>query len=127
MSWLWSPSQDKSEDGDFVKRPKVPAHQRALEEESIRFINERNRREQGKFIQLAVIDKTLKDTVALMHHNMEVVVERGECVDVLVKRSEDLSESSKTFLLDILPWYKRWWFTLWSCCCRKTSHTLQRW
>ncbi len=118
MSWIWASTSVKSGDDDgFIKRPAVPAHQRALEEESIRFINERNKREQGKFVQLAVIDRTLKDTVALMRHNVEIVVERGMHVDILVQKSEELTESSKMFLLDILPWYKRWWLTLWGRCC----------
>ena len=112
MDWFWT-KRSQEDDDEFVKRPRVSARQRAIEEESIAFINERNMREQGKFVQLAVIDRTLKDTVSLMKQNVETVIGRGETVDSLVKKTEDLNESSKLFLFEILPCHKRLWFYLW--------------
>ena len=112
MNWLWPQRKDDEDDG-FVRRPKVSARQRAIEEESISFINERNRREQGKFVQLAVIDRTLKGTVSLMRQNVDTAMERGQSVDTLVRKSEELTESSKLFLFEVLPWYKRLWFCIW--------------
>lgn len=114
MNWFWTQNKSGTGDNDeFVRRPKVSARQRAIEEESIAFINERNKREQGKFVQLAVIDRTLKDTVSLMHQNMGTVMNRGENVDLLVQKTEELTESSKLFLFEVLPWYKRFWFYIW--------------
>lgn len=121
MSWWSSTNDDDDDDDDFIKRPKISARQRAIEEESIKFINGRNMREQGKFVKLAIIDRTLKDTVSLMGRNMETLMGRGEAVEDLVDKTDDIAETSKLFLFGVLPWHKRLWFFLWgyfncSCC-----------
>jgi hypothetical protein len=127
MDWTWLKSgKDEKLDPKIIKRPPISARQRAIERESIIFINERNKREQGKFVQLAVIDRTLKDTISLMEKNVGTLMERGDNVDVLIQKTEDLTESSKLFLFEVLPWYKRLWFFLWgyfNCSCCQESRS----
>jgi len=47
--------------------------------------------------KLLKIQDTLDDIKEIMHKNIEEVLKRGETIDGLVAKSQDLSESSKIF------------------------------
>ena len=47
--------------------------------------------------KISKINKTLNETKDVMLQNIEKILERGEKIDDLVKRSHDLSKSSKKF------------------------------
>jgi synaptobrevin family protein YKT6 len=56
--------------------------------------------EPAKVDKLLAIQQRLTEITEIMHKNIEQVLERGERLDLLVEKTEELSASSKLFLRD---------------------------
>jgi hypothetical protein len=64
------------------------------------------------------IQSNIHETIYMMHGVMGKIIQRGYQLNELEENSEHLLESSKTFIRQTLPWYRRlflffcpsWWF-----------------
>lgn len=61
------------------------------------------------------IENNLNETIILMHKNVGKLLDRGTKIDKAEDQSEQLLESSKLFVIQILPWYARMWKSFVSC------------
>lgn len=118
MNWLWGRSdKDDEKKEEYVKRPPVSKKQRDKEETAIQFINQVNKEEQGRFVKIAKINKTLRETTEIMKKNLITVSERGADIDDIVNKSEELEFSSRDFMIRLSPWYWRWFYSIRDCVC----------
>ena len=63
---------------------------------------------------LALIERNLVDTTKTLQHSMVQLLDRQVDIDATEDASTLLLESSKAFVTETLPWYKRICFC--SCC-----------
>lgn len=77
------------------------------------------------------IQKNIHETIYAMHGVMGKIIQRGIQLDELEENSEHLLESSKTFIRQIVPWYRRiffccpsWWFRKRQ---KEEEHTMSPW
>lgn len=118
MNWLWGRTdKDNEKKEEYIKRPSVSRKQRNKEETAIRFINQVNQEEQGRFVKIAVINKTLRETTEIMKKNLITVSERGVHIDEIVNKTEELELSSRNFMIKLSPWYWRWFYSIRDCVC----------
>ena len=76
------------------------------------------------------IKTNLEESIFIMHGNMRKVIERGYQLDHIEMDSEALLDSSKQFMKQIVPWYKRirvcvFWFPSWWCWVSKPIQASQ--
>lgn len=105
MDWLWSNKKKN----------------RKKEEEAIEFINQINKKDQGKFVKIAMINKTLKDTIHVMSENIDSMSDRGENLNILIEKSDDLELSSKLFMIKSSPWYWKFFYGFVDILCCHSS------
>lgn len=72
------------------------------------------------------INDNLLSTIYIMHQNIQKLLQRGETITDLEEASDHLLTSSQSFVMEVLPWYKRCPFYVsfyfWNCPCLRKSH-----
>jgi hypothetical protein len=80
---------------DFLRRLEEKKDEKSETKEIETFINDYKKLSEDK---LDVINKQLDDVKKIMVQNIDLAMQRGESLEVLMAKSQDLSESSKIFL-----------------------------
>lgn len=72
------------------------------------------RKQQQQYVTTARIGKTLGETTRVALQVMDKIALRGVAMSESVVLAEDLQESSRTFVVQVLPWWRRclprWWW-----------------
>jgi len=102
------------------KKPPIPSH-------VLQYLDDQ-RRQQRAFNSLAVIKGNLRDTTQTAIHALDQLHQRGTQLDDTEIMGEELVHTSRIFLMEMRPWWKRllccdclphWWFD--SCKRPKTK------
>ena len=92
----------------YIKRLPISEKQRRKEEEGILILNQKNEEYQKSFVKIALIKKSLNQATMSVMKVVVSLVDRGETLDSMIEKTEDLESSSKIFYQNNLPWYRRW-------------------
>jgi len=66
---------------------------------------------------LKKIERNLLDAIVGMHKNINMLLLRGHTLNELEEESDRLLHSSESFVVHVIPWYRRFWFSCQRVCC----------